>query len=399
MNEQTPPEPTPAPPPPPSGATPPPASRPPAAKPTRARKTKTPSKASKRAGHPLVVAGSMIFTLLMVAIIIGGSALWIGKARYDAPGPLAEDKAVVVPGEYGLMDIAELLVKQGVIADKWVFVGAALGTRSSSRLKAGEYEFAKGATTRQVLNDIVSGKVVEYKVTVPEGLTSEQIVERIMEVPELSGTVRQIPREGSLLPETYKITRGMTREDFLRRMARAQQAALKEIWANRDPEVPLRSPDELVILASIVEKETGVANERPMVAAVFVNRLNKKMRLQSDPTIIYGLVRGKGRLDRPLTKDDITTPTPFNTYTIGGLPPGPIGNPGRASMEAVANPAKTNHLYFVADGSGGHVFSETLKEHNRNVAKWREIERDKKVDPSSAPAGASGHTGATPDID
>lgn len=384
MNEQTPPEPTPAPPPPPARKAPP------------SRKA---SKASRRAGHPLIVAGSAIFTLLMVAIIIGGGALWVGKARYEAPGPLQEDTAVIVPGEYGLMDIADLLVKQGVISDKWVFVGAALGSRASSKLKAGEYEFAKGASTRQVLNEIVAGKVIEHNVTIPEGLTSEQIVARLMDVPELSGTVRQIPREGSLLPETYKITRGTTREDILRRMARAQQAALTEIWANRDPEMPLKSPEELVILASIVEKETGVAHERPQVAAVFVNRLNKKMRLQSDPTIIYGLVRGKGRLDRPLNKSDITTPTPFNTYTITGLPPGPIGNPGRASLEAVANPAETRDLYFVADGTGGHAFAETLAGHNKNVAKWRQIERDQKLDPSSAPAGTSGHTGATPDID
>ncbi|WP_246252019.1 endolytic transglycosylase MltG [Ancylobacter pratisalsi] len=335
----------------------------------------------------------------MVAIIIGGGALWVGKARYDAPGPLPEDTAVIVPGEYGLMDIADLLVKQGVIADKWVFVGAALGSRASGKLKAGEYEFTKGESTREVLSAIVAGRVIEHNITIPEGLTSEQIVARLMDAPELSGAVRQIPREGSLLPETYKITRGTTREDMLRRMARAQQAALKEIWAKRNPEMPLKSPEDLVILASIVEKETGVSHERPQVAAVFVNRLNKKMRLQSDPTIIYGLVRGKGRLDRPLTKADINTPTPFNTYTIAGLPPGPIGNPGRASLEAVANPAETQDLYFVADGTGGHAFAETLAAHNKNVANWRKIERDKKVDPSSAPAGTAGHTGATPDID
>ncbi|GLK72795.1 endolytic transglycosylase MltG [Ancylobacter dichloromethanicus] len=352
-------------------------------------------KASRRANHPLVVAGSMVFTLLVVFIVLGGGALWIGKERYYAPGPLAEDKAVIVPNDYGVMDIAELLLKQGVIDDKWVFVGAALGTRASGKLKAGEYAFAGGASIQQVLSTIVSGKVIEYTVTIPEGLTSDQIVERVLEVAELSGGVRQVPREGSLMPDTYRITRGTSREDLLRRMARTQDATLKEIWEKRDPELPLKSPDELVILASIVEKETGVPEERTEVAAVFVNRLNRKMRLQSDPTIIYGLVRGKGRLERPLTRTDISTPTPFNTYTIPALPPGPIGNPGRASLEATARPAKTKNLYFVADGSGGHAFAETLDQHNKNVARWRQVERERKVDPSSLPAGTSGTTGAT----
>jgi len=381
MNEQTPPESPPAA----KNSTPLPAAT--SGKSGRVRK------ASSRASHPLVVAGSAFFTLLMVAIIVGGGALWFGVSRFNAPGPLSQDTALVIPGESGVMDIADLLVKRGVIEDKWVFVGAAVGTRSSGRLKAGEYRFAKGASTRDVLDTLVSGDVIEYNVTIPEGLTSDQIVERLSQIPELSGTVRQIPREGSLLPETYKITRGTSREDILRRMARSQQAILQQIWEKRDPNLPLKSPEELVILASIVEKETGVAQERPEVAGVFINRLNKKMRLQSDPTIIYGLVRGKGRLDRPLTRADITSPTPFNTYTIAGLPPGPIGNPGRASLEAVANPAQTNALYFVADGTGGHAFAETLAQHNRNVARWRQIEREQKVDPAQQPAGVSGNTG------
>jgi len=379
MNDET----TPAAPPPPPAPVPP-------LKPNR--------RASKRANHPLVVAGSMVFTLLLVAILLGGGALWIGKAHYDAPGPLAQDTAVVIPGESGLMDIADLLVKKGVIEEKWVFVAAALGTRSSGRLKAGEYEFDKAASPRQVLDTLVSGKVLEYNVTIPEGLTSDQIVQRLNDVAELSGSVRQVPREGSLMPDTYKITRGTSREDMLRRMARTQQVELKEIWDKRDPSLPLTTPEELVILASIVEKETGQADERPQVAAVFVNRLNKKMRLQSDPTIIYGLVRGKGRLDRPITRADITTPTPFNTYAIPGLPPGPIGNPGRASLQATANPAKIKDVYFVADGTGGHAFAETLDQHNKNVARWRQLERDQKIDPR-APAGTTGNTGVSPGID
>ncbi len=179
------------------------------------------------------------------------------------------------------------------------------------------------------------------------------------------------------------MTRGTTRDDVLRRMAREQQKLLKEVWAGRSPDLPLKSPDELVTLASIVEKETAQSDERARVAAVFINRLNKKMKLQSDPTIIYGIVRGKGRLDRPITRTDITTPTPFNTYAIEGLPPGLIGNPGKASLVATANPAQTKDLYFVADGTGGHAFADTLDGHNKNVARWRQIEKDQKADPAT----------------
>ena len=361
------------------------------APPRSVRKAPPPRRASQRANHPLVVAGSAIFTLLLAIILVGGGAFWIGKSRYIAPGPLAADTTMVIPGEYGLMDIADLLAAKGIINDKWVFVAAAVGTRSSGKLKAGEYAFVAHASSRDVLDTIVSGKVIEYNITIPEGLTSDQIVERLTESDVLSGSVRQVPREGSLLPETYKVTRGTSREDILRRMARSQQAVLQEVWQKRDPSIPLKSPEELVILASIVEKETGMPDERPRVAAVFINRLDKKMRLQSDPTIIYGLVRGKGRLERPITRSDITTPTPFNTYAIPGLPPGPIGNPGRASLEATANPAKTKDIYFVADGTGGHVFAETLDQHNRNVSRWRQIERQQ-----PGAAGTSGNTGAPP---
>ncbi|MCK0195421.1 endolytic transglycosylase MltG [Ancylobacter sp. 6x-1] len=351
---------------------------------------------SRRAHHPLIIVGNAIFTLLLVAIVVGGGAFWVVKSSFDSPGPLPADTNVVIPNQSGVMDIAELLEQKGVISDRYIFVAGAFGERATGKLKAGEYAFAKAATPQQVLDTIVSGKVVEYDVTIPEGLTSDQIVERLNESPVLTGTVRQPPREGSLLPETYKVTRGTTREELLKRMAREQQRALKEIWDARSPNLPLKSPDELVVLASIVEKETGIASERPQVAAVFVNRLTKKMRLQSDPTIIYGIVRGKGKLDRPITKADILAPTPFNTYAIDGLPPGPIGNPGKASLEAVANPAPIKAVYFVADGSGGHVFAESLNEHNKNVAKWRQLEQKQKQDSATTPAGAAGTTGATP---
>jgi len=223
----------------------------------------------------------------------------------------------------------------------------------------------------------VEGKSVLHSLTFPEGLTSTQIVERLLRDEILSGEVREIPKEGTLLPETYKFTRGMTRTQLLDRMAQEQARTVKEIWERRSAELPISSPQEMVILASIVEKETGKADERPRVASVFINRLNKQMKLQSDPTIVYGLVGGKGTLGRPILKSEIESATPFNTYVIPGLPIGPITNPGKAALEAVANPSRTKDLYFVADGTGGHAFSETLEQHNRNVLKWRQIEAER----------------------
>jgi peptidoglycan lytic transglycosylase G len=216
--------------------------------------------------------------------------------------------------------------------------------------------------------------------TIAEGLTSEQIVARLLENDVLSGQVKEIPREGTLLPETYRFERGTTREQVLQRMHQQQRRLLTEIWERRSQDVPIRSVEQLVTLASIVEKETGRPDERTRVAAVFSNRLQKKMKLQSDPTIIYGLVGGKGTLGRPIKRSEIQQPTPYNTYVIDGLPPGPIANPGRASLEATANPARTRELYFVADGTGGHTFTENYGEHQKSVAKLRTIEKQQAVD-------------------
>ncbi len=229
-----------------------------------------------------------------------------------------------------------------------------------------------------VIDVLVSGRQVLHSITIPEGLTSEQIVERLRRNDLLLGEIREIPKEGSLLPETYKVPRGMSRSDLIRRMQDDEKKLVAQIWANRASDLILRSPYELVTLASIVEKETGKPDERPRVAAVFLNRLQKHMRLQSDPTIVYGLVGGKGTLGRPILRSEVEQPTPYNTYVINGLPPGPIANAGRASLEAVANPAHTQDLYFVADGTGGHVFSATLEQHMRNVQRWRQIEKEAK---------------------
>ena len=247
--------------------------------------------------------------------------------------------------------------------------------KASSELKPGEYAFQKNASLRDVIGTIVEGKVVQHAVTIPEGLTSEQIVARLSENDIFAGIVREMPREGTLLPETYKFPRGTTRDQVIQRMQQSQKRVLGEIWERRNPDVPLRTPEQLVTLASIIEKETGKADERSRVAAVFVNRLRQRIKLQSDPTIIYGLVGGKGTLGRPIKRSEIQQPSPYNTYVVDGLPPGPIANPGRASLEAAANPARTRDLYFVADGTGGHTFTETYDQHQKNVAKLRTLEK------------------------
>jgi UPF0755 protein len=229
---------------------------------------------------------------------------------------------------------------------------------------------------KDVVETILEGKVVQHQLTIPEGLTSEQIVARLLENDVLSGNIKDVPREGSLLPDSYHFNRGFTREQVLQRMRQAQDRLVREVWDRRNPDLPLKTPDQLVILASIIEKETGKPEERTRIAAVLANRLKQKMKLQSDPTIIYGLVFGKGALGHPLTKSEIAQPTPYNTYIIDGLPPGPIANPGRASIEAAANPARTKELYFVADGTGGHAFAENYEQHVKNVARLRAIEHE-----------------------
>ena len=294
----------------------------------------------------------------------------------DTPGPLQEDKIVNIPARAGKRDIADALLREGVInVNPWAFIGGVFALKASSDLKPGEYSFQKNASLRDVIATIVEGKVVQHAVTIPEGLTSEQIVARLTDNDIFAGSVREIPREGTLLPETYKFPRGTTREQVIQRMQQTQKRVLAEIWERRNPDVPIKSPEQLITLASIIEKETGRADERSRVAAVFVNRLRQKIKLQSDPTIIYGLVGGKGTLGRPIRRSEIQQPSPYNTYVIEGLPPGPIANPGRASLEAAANPARTRDLFFVADGTGGHAFTETYDQHQKNVVKLRALEK------------------------
>jgi peptidoglycan lytic transglycosylase G len=342
-----------------------------------------PKRPSRRARHPLVIAGNAILTILLVVGLAAGAIYSFGRQKLEAAGPLEAEKLVNIPRGLGLREIADLLAKENVIEQPWVFIGGVLVLKAREDLKYGEYKFGKQVTLRETIETIVEGKVVQHAFTIPEGLTSEQIVTRLAEVDFLAGNIREIPKEGTLLPETYNFPRGTTREQVIQRMQQAHSRVLKDIWDRRNTEVPVKTPEALVTLASIVEKETGRPDERSRVASVFVNRIRQRMKLQSDPTIIYGLVGGKGTLGRPIMRSEIDQPTPYNTYVIEGLPPGPIANPGRASLEATANPARTKELFFVADGSGGHAFAENLQQHQQNVSKLRQFEQQ--IRQSSAP--------------
>lgn len=341
------------------------------------------------------VDGSLSFVFLLF-LLTGAIAIWL-RQSFDAPGPLAQSATIIVSKGDAALDIAERLEKAGVINDRRVFMlqyyaarayGSASGVDRAG-LKAGEYEFSREASVRQVLDTIISGRGVLQKLTIPEGLTSRQIIDRLMADAGLSGEITDMPPEGSLLPDTYRFSRGASRQEIVDRMRSEHAKMVTALWATRAPDLPLKTPEEALVLASIVEKETGRADERPKVAAVFVNRLRKGMRLQSDPTIVYGLVGGQGPLGRAITRADIDSKTPYNTYQIDGLPPGPICNPGRAALAATLNPPATQDLYFVADGTGGHAFTSTLKDHNAAVANWRRIEK-------SRSQGASGNEAAAP---
>lgn len=335
--------------------------------------------------RPTLSAISGFLSFLMLVAVGGVVMMAIAERKLSAPGPLITEKVVFIPPRTDVVEAIDQLAAAGVI-DQPTLVKASLWLEGRwSQVKAGEYAFKREASLRDVMDTIVSGRQVLHSVTIPEGLTSEQIVQRLKDMDVLAGDIRQIPAEGTLLPETYRVTRGMSRNDLIRKMQLDQGRLVDQIWEKRVANLPLRSKYEMVTLASIVEKETGRSDERTRVASVFHNRLNKRMRLQSDPTIVYGIVGGKGTLGRPILRSEITRPTAYNTYVIEGLPPGPIANPGRAALEAVANPSRTNDIFFVADGTGGHAFAETLDQHNRNVARWREIEREQRGRQDSAP--------------
>jgi UPF0755 protein len=334
------------------------------------------------------LSGLLTFVLIGALATVGALAWLLKESR--SPGPLADDKVVIIAREDDGGSIADQLERAGVIDSALWFNILTVLDGNRGALKRGEYAFKAGMSMNDIENELIAHRVVRYKLTIPEGLTSEQVVDRLREDTVLIGDIRETPREGSLMPDTYYFERGDTRLSILSRMAKIQAKTVDEIWKARSPDLPIKSPWELVTLASIVEKETGKTEERPRVAGVFINRLEKHMRLDSDPTIVYGLVLGKGTLGRSITRADLNQSTPYNTYIIDGLPPGPICNPGKAALEAVAKPVRSKDLYFVADGTGGHAFAETLDQHQKNVAHWRQIEKDvkDKLAPDATPGPA-----------
>ncbi len=309
--------------------------------------------------------------LLLLAASFASLVLWVW-CDWTSPGPLPETTTIVVP-KGGVIDITLALKRRGVISHNWVFLLGIVTTGESGRLKAGEYEFAAAITPGGVAELLASGKTVRHKFTVPEGLTSAEIVAVINGLPALDGAIDKPPPEGSLLPQTYFYSLGDKRSAVIERMERSMTRTLAEVWSGRGANLPLATPAEALTLASIVEKETGRDDERPHVAGVFLNRLRLGIRLQADPTVAYALTHGRAALDRPLGHEDLSIESPYNTYLMKGLPPTPISNPGLAALKAVMHPQSSEDLYFVAigDGTGRHVFAKTLAEHNEHVAELR----------------------------
>lgn len=375
---------------------------------------------------------SNVLTFLVVGIfLLGGVILW-GQSEYNAQGPLDEQICLRVERGASMREISRRLENEGAVSSGSIFRIGADYTDKTSRLKAGSWLIPQQASMSDIADIITRGgastcgtevvyrigvtrsqiqvreldpatnRYVEkaefnpaedetpaeftevreksdtrYRIAIAEGVTSWQIVEGLKAVDVLNGEIAEVPPEGSLAPDSYEVTQGGTRNEVVERMRKAQDALLAAAWENRADGIPLNNPFEALILASIIEKETGLAEERRQVASVFTNRLNKGMKLQTDPTVIYGITEGQGVLGRGLRQSELRKETPWNTYVIDGLPPTPIANPGRASLEAAVNPDTTDYIFFVADGTGGHAFAETLEEHNRNVARWREIEAER----------------------
>jgi UPF0755 protein len=327
---------------------------------------------------------SGVFTLLLLTMVVVGAVALALHTWVNAPGPLGANKAVVIPKGEGVIEIAARLEREGAITDRRLFMAGYYMAKATSwgdnarrlQLKAGDYQIPQAASIRAIIDILSDGKTITQRVTIPEGLTSHQIVERLKADPGLAGDIAEVPPEGTLLPETFIVQRGASRQSIIDKMREESRRLMERLWDQRQKGLPFKTWEEALVLASIVEKETGRNDERERVAAVFVNRLRQSMRLQSDPTILYGMSGGKTMWGRPIMRSDIAQKTAHNTYQIDGLPPTPICNPGRAAIEAVLNPASTKDLFFVADGNGGHLFSETLKDHNSNVQKWRFLEKE-----------------------
>jgi UPF0755 protein len=319
-----------------------------------------------------------LLALILSLMLLAG--VW-GKILFDGRGPLQNEVLVTIPQGASVIGIGQLLSENGVVYNPIFFRAGVEALRAGPKLQAGEYAFPAGISLRQTIDKMVRGDIVIRQFTIPEGLTVHQIVARLNDIPELSGDVTRLPQEGRLLPQTYRYNAGETRQSIIDRMEKAMTETLDRLWAERDPDIALSTPDQALTLASIVEKETGVGRERATIAGVFYNRMRIGMPLQSDPTAIYALTDGKpqedgqGPLGRRLTTKDLSADSPYNTYQNTGLPPGPIANPGEAALEAVLHPESNDFLFFVADGTGGHVFATDLADHNRNAAAWRKARK------------------------
>lgn len=320
---------------------------------------------------------ALVVVAALAGLAAGGGYLWL-KNEIERAGPHGEDVTVLIPPGSGLVRIGALLQDADTIRSAKIFGVAARLIKQDRGLRAGEFLLPAGASLKGVLDVLRDGKTVVRRLTIPEGLSSREAMALLAAAEGLQGSVPRTPAEGQILPETYHYSYYDERAAVLDRMEKALRDTLAALWPKRQEGLPLKTPEEALVLASIVEKETGVAAERPRVAAVFINRLRRGMRLQSDPTVVFGITRGKEDLGRPISRKDLKTPTDYNTYVIPALPPAPISNPGKAAIEAVLNPIASDELYFVADGTGGHAFAKTLREHNRNVRRWRQIERQRK---------------------
>ncbi|MEX0370087.1 MAG: endolytic transglycosylase MltG [Tateyamaria sp.] len=377
------------------------------------------------------IASNALTFLIVALFVLGGVILW-GRGQYESPGPLTQAICVQVDRGSNFRRVSRDLEAQGAVTSGQIFrIGADYAGKTDA-LKAGSFLVEPGASMEEIVDVVTRGgastcgtevvyrigvnrlsaqvreldpttnRFVEraefqpgeedtpaiyievraaqdtrYRIALAEGVTSWQVVDALRSMDVLAGDVDEVPPEGALAPDSYEVRDGDNRADILAQMADQQELWVSAAWEARDADLPLQSPEELLTLASIIEKETGVAEERRQVASVFVNRLNRGMRLQTDPTVIYGITRGQGVLGRGLRRSELRAATPWNTYVIEGLPPTPIANPGRASLMAAAQPDSTNYVFFVADGTGGHAFAETLDEHNENVARWREIEAER----------------------